>query len=192
MDALANPKGARSNRCSEEEAQQVLAGPPRWQAVLAEIAACLNTAGIDFHLTGGTAVALQGVPIPVKDVDIEMDAQGIYQFQQIFSSRAIQPVAYVEGQLYRSHFGRFDIDGVIVEVMADLEWHYEQGWKPVGTRYMNTVHVEGVPVQVTWLEEETLAYQRRGRLERAALCLTHCDPDRLRALITRQLPTDVI
>jgi hypothetical protein len=32
------------------------------------------------------------------------------------------------------------------------------------------------------LEEEALAYLRRGRLERAALCLPLCDSDRFRAL----------
>jgi thiamine kinase-like enzyme len=46
-----------------------------------------------------------------------------------------------------------------------------------------TVDLDGVPVRVPWLEEETLAYVRRGRLGRAAECLPHCDHDRLLALL---------
>ena len=40
-----------------------------------------------------------------------------------------------------------------------------------------------MPVRVSWLEEETLAYIRRGRLDRAALCLPRCDRGRLLALL---------
>jgi hypothetical protein len=42
------------------------------------------------------------------------------------------------------------------------------------------------------LEEETLAYIRRGRLDRASLCLPECSPNRLLALLRGQQPTQVI
>ena len=57
------------------------------------------------------------------------------------------------------------------------------GWVP--TEVINTkfIDLEGMPVRVSWLEEETLAYIRRGRLDRAALCLPRCDRGRLLALL---------
>jgi len=54
------------------------------------------------------------------------------------------------------------------------------------------VDLDGVAVRVSWLEEETLAYIRRGRLERAARCLLRCDPDRLLALLRGELATGVL
>jgi len=41
----------------------------------------------------------------------------------------------------------------------------------------------GVPVRTSWLEDEVLAYVRRGRLDRAALCLPRCNRERLLALL---------
>jgi hypothetical protein len=43
--------------------------------------------------------------------------------------------------------------------------------------------LDGLHIPVSWLEEETLAYIRQGRLERAALCLPHCDHGRLLSLL---------
>jgi hypothetical protein len=47
-------------------------------------------------------------------------------------------------------------------------------------------------VPVSWLEEEALAYIRRGRLERTAQCLPYCDQGRLLALLRSEVPTAVI
>jgi hypothetical protein len=85
--------------------------------------------------------------------------------------------------LYRSHFGRFDFDGVLVEVMACLERREGDGWAPAQTSHAEMVMLDGAPICVSWLEEEALAYIRCGRLERAALCLPHCDYSRLFALL---------
>ena len=80
-----------------------------------------------------------------------------------------------ESRSYRSHFGRFDFDGVQVEVMGRLERREGDGWVPTEVVNTESVDLEGMPVRVSWLEEETLAYIRRGRLDRAALCLPRCD-----------------
>lgn len=55
-----------------------------------------------------------------------------------------------------------------------------------------TVDLDGVPVCASWLEEEALAYVRRGRLGRAARCLPHCDHDRLLALLRGEQATGVL
>ncbi len=159
---------------------------PRWRAVLRHIACRLHEAGLAYQVVGGASVALQGVPIPVKDLDLETDAEDAYRFQALFASHALLPVALRESEVYRSHFGRFDFDGVIVEVMGDLHYREGEGWVPTSVTNQATIDLDGTPVCVSWLEEETLAYIRRGRLERAAECLLYCDPDRLRALLRKR------
>jgi hypothetical protein len=47
-------------------------------------------------------------------------------------------------------------------------------------------------VRVSWLEEETLAYIRRGRLDRVAQCLPHCDQGRLLALLRGEQAVGVL
>jgi SAM-dependent methyltransferase len=161
----------------------VVAHKPRWRPALAGIARALDEAGVRFIVSGGTTLALHGIPIAVRDIDLLTDREGAYRFQELFSAQAIQPVRYVESANYCSHFGRFDIDGVTVEVMAELEWREGARWLPISAGTKTQIEVEDVLAPVTWPEEEFLAYIRRGRLERAAQILPHLDRDRLMALL---------
>jgi sugar phosphate isomerase/epimerase len=158
-----------------------VARKPRWHAVLRQIARRLDEAGVAYKVVGGAAATLHGVPLPVRDLDIETNTEDAYRFQTLFTDQVVEPVALRESETYRSHFGRFDFDGVTVEVIGDLH-RWEAGrWVPTAATTETTVDLDGVPVRVSWLEEEVLAYIRRKRLDRAAQCLPHCDPDRLLA-----------
>ena len=170
----------------------VVAHKPRWRAVLRQIACRLDAERIPYTVAGGAALACHGLPVKVKDIDIEMDASGAYRFGELFASHVIDPVRWRESATYRSHFGRFEIGGVTVEVMAGLERREGDAWAPSQTHQADSVAVGGVPVRVSWLEEEALAYIRRGRLDRAALCLPHCDHGRLLALLRGTHPTQVL
>ncbi len=156
---------------------------PCWRAVLGWIARRLDEAGLAYKLVGGASAALHGLPIPVKDLDIETDAEGACRFQDLFPGQVVEPVALRQSQAYRSHLGRFDFDGVPVEVMGDLHRRQGDGWVPSMAQTEALLDLDGLPVRASRLEEETLAYVRRGRLERAAQCLPHCDPDLLLALL---------
>lgn len=160
-----------------------VAHKPLWRAVLCEICQRLHTAGIAYKVVGGAAVALHGVPAPVKDLDIETDAEGAYRSQTLFSDHVIEPVSLRESETYRSHLGRFDLDGVRFEIMGDLHRREEGRWVPTAAQTETRVNLDGIPVRTSWLEEETLAYIRRGRLERAAQCLANCDQRRLLTLL---------
>jgi hypothetical protein len=154
-----------------------------WRAVLRQIAQRLNEEGVSYKVVGGASATLHGVPLPVRDLDIETGTEGAYRFQALFAAHIVEPVALREDEVYRSHFGRFDFDGVPVEVIGDLHRREGERWVPTAAATETTVELDGVPVRVSWLEEEILAYIRRGRLERAAQCLSHCDQDRLLALL---------
>ncbi len=169
-----------------------LAVKPRWRAVLREIVTQLDAHSVAYKVVGGTSMALHGVPVAVSDIDLEMTPQDTYRFQALFEDSVIKPVEFCHDDVYRSHFGRFNFDGVWVEVMGDLHRREGEAWLPSMNQTETEVEFEGVRVRVPWLEEETLACIRRGRLERAALCLPHCDPGRLRALIRGEQPTGVI
>ena len=170
----------------------VVAHKPAWREVLKRIVRRLDEAGAPYTVAGGTSLALHGLPLRVKDLDIETDVAGAYRFAALFADHTIMPVALREGAIYRSHFGQFDIDGVRVEIMACLERREEDAWVPAQVSNTEVVAVDGMPVNVSWLEEETLAYIRRGRLDRAALCLPRCDRERLLALLRGTQPAFVL
>jgi hypothetical protein len=170
----------------------VVAVKPLWRAVLRQIASRLSKAGIAYKVVGGAAAALHGVPVPVKDLDIETDAEDAYRFHALFADHTVEPVALRESEIHRSHFGRFEFSGVMVEVMGDLHRREGGDWVPTAARTETTVDLDGEPVRVSWLEEETLAYIRRGRLDRAAQCLPYCDQNRLLALLRGQEAVGVL
>jgi len=155
---------------------------PRWRSALKRIVAALNDAGIAYAVVGGTALALRGLPVPVNDVDIEMAVEDAYRCQDLFAPHVVDPVAFRESEQVRSHIGRFAFDGLRVEIMADLHWRKGDRWVPSFLTTRATVDLDNTPVSVLELEEEALAYLRRGRLERLVLCLPYCDPERFHAL----------
>jgi S-adenosylmethionine-dependent methyltransferase len=165
---------------------------PRWRAVLRRLARTLEEEGIGYKVVGGAAAALRGVDVIVEDIDIEMSAEDTYRFGKLFAGHTVLPVAYRESETYRSHFGRFDLDEVLVEVMGDLQRREGSSWVASATRTETIADLEDLAVRTSWLEEETLAYIRRGRLDRAAECLPHCNRSRLLALIRGEEYTDVL
>jgi ubiquinone/menaquinone biosynthesis C-methylase UbiE len=169
-----------------------IAVKPRWRAVLRQIAARLQSAGIPFRVVGGTAAALHGVPVPVQDIDLEMSAADVYRFHDIYAAHTIEPPALQESDAYRSHFGRYELDGVQIEVMGDLHRREGTRWVPSFATTQTTLDIEGTPCSVSCLEEETLAYIRRGRLDRASRCLSHCDHNRLTQLLRAEIHTQVL
>ena len=165
---------------------------PAWRAVLRQLAHTLEKEAVEYKVVGGAAAALHGVTVPVKDIDLETGAEGAYRFGELYAAQAVLPVSLREGKDYRSHFGRFRFGEVMVEVMGDLERRTADGWAPSATCTEATTEVEGIAVRTSWLEEETVAYIRRDRLERAAQCLPLCNRERLLALIRGKQLTNVI
>ena len=169
-----------------------VAHKPRWRRVLADLARQLDAAGVRFVVSGGAALALHGIPRAVRDLDILTDVAGAYRVQELLAEHTTQPMRYQESVNYRSHFGRYEIDGVPVDVMADLEWREDERWLPITAETEMMVTVEGVSVRVPWAEEEWLANIRRGRLERAAQILPYLDRGRLLALLRAEVKAGMI
>jgi ubiquinone/menaquinone biosynthesis C-methylase UbiE len=170
----------------------VVATKPAWRDVLTEIAIQLQKAELDFNVAGGASVALQGVRIPVKDLDLEMSGEAALWFHQLYKDTVVEPVAYKEDVHYRSHFGKFDIRGVCVEVSGDIQRRERGVWKPTRALTRKIIQLNDVSIPVSWLEEEFLAYVRRGRIERAAQCLLKCDQEKLLALLQGRHPVGVL
>lgn len=160
---------------------------PRWRAVLRQVATRLAAHGVDYVVVGGAALALRGLPLSVRDLDLELPVEAIYDVAAWFEEAVVLPVAWRETETVRSHFGRLRIDEVEIDLIAGLERRNDDRWSPSFTTTRDTVTLEGVEIRTVELEEEVLAYLRRGRLDRAALALPHCDPKRLRVLLSQAL-----
>lgn len=170
----------------------VVAEKPNWRYVLPKISKKMNKVNLNYTIVGGASLALHGLKIPVKDIDIETDKDGAYYFEELFSKYVIRKVSLKSSDVYRSHFGEFSIDGTKVEVIGDLHRLEGGTWQPTWSQTRDTILLDDIPVNISWLEEETLAYLRRGKIDRVCMALNHCDHAILLNLLRRKTATNVL
>ena len=134
--------------------------------------------GLLWVLTGSVGLALQGMPLEPRDVDLQTDEAGAYEIQRRLAAYVTRPVTFVTRERTRSHWGGFVIDGIEVEVMGDVQQRALDGeWDPAPDlpRLARWVEVDGLQVRVLPLAYEADAYRRMGRLEKAALIQAYAD-----------------
>jgi hypothetical protein len=140
--------------------------------VLVKICGRLRDGPVEWAVTGSLGVVLQGVELPVHDIDLQTDEQGAYAIERCFAECSIRPVSYVASERIRSHLGALEISGIKVEIMGAIQKRLDDGsWEaPVQVGpYRRWVEVQGIRVPVLSLEYEVEAYRKMGRIERAEI-----------------------
>ena len=120
-------------------------------------------------VTGSLGQALQGLSVRPHDIDLQTDRKGAYDIEEALTDFLIREVTFSAADRIRSYLGAFRVEGIIVEVMGDVEKRTADGsWESVDL----TKHLVWVPafersIPVVSLEYEQYAYARLGRAERA-------------------------
>jgi hypothetical protein len=122
-------------------------------------------------LTGSASLRLQGVDVPVHDLDIECPAQDIRNIEKVLSAYVTTPVHVWESALIRSLDGKAQIGGVEIELISELEVLKENGrWnRLVAFGQKIWMDWQGLQLPVFPLQVEADAYKRMGRDEKALL-----------------------
>lgn len=124
---------------------------------------------ITWKLTGSSNLALQGVSVDAKDVDIFVKNNEIDKVQKLLDEYTIDSIKYSQTEKFRSFFGRFSIENCLVEVMCNLEIFKDGTW-------LKSSPFEDLPVFIKLddsdipcitLKMEYEGCMRLGRLEKA-------------------------
>lgn len=121
-------------------------------------------------ITGSLGLALQGVDFPINDIDLQSTKQGVHEIQARLERYLIEPVTLKESQNIRSFFGRCEIEGVVVELMGDIEKKQIDGlWEdpPDLISLIRTIEHKDLILPILDLEYEAQAYELLGRLEKS-------------------------
>ena len=143
---------------------------PRYLNILREIYIRLVDRPICWVVTGSLGMALQGMEIEIHDIDIQTDKQGAYEFESLFAEYVVEPVRYLASERIRSYLGTFEIDGIKVEIMGDIQkMSPGQEWEPPVKveQYRQWIRYNDMRVPVLSLEYEYQAYLKLGRTEKA-------------------------
>ena len=131
----------------------------------------LQNSSADWAVTGSLGMALQGMDLPVHDIDIQTDKPGAYELEQRLANYVVEPVTYTESERMRSHLGKLEIDGVQIEIIGSVQKLLPDGtWEPPvqASAHKIWVDLDGLAIPVLSLEYEYEAYSLMGRVEKAA------------------------
>lgn len=140
--------------------------------VLRQICELMQGIQFDWAVTGSLGMVLQGMDLPVHDIDIQTDEDGAYEIERRLSEFVVKPVLFKGSDRMRSRLGKLAIEGIQVEVMGAIQKRLQDGsWEPPVqvADYRRWVEIKGLKVPVLSLEYEAEAYHLMGREDKAAL-----------------------
>lgn len=143
---------------------------PVFQDTILQIYDRLAETSVLWVVTGSLGMALQGMPVTVHDIDLQTDAAGAYKIAHIFAGHITRPVTLTSTEIIRSHFGAFQLNGIQVEIMGDLEKRLGNGrWEPPPNlhKHRRFVDRKNRRIPVLDLAFEWDAYKKMGRLDKA-------------------------
>jgi len=123
---------------------------------------------VTWVLVGSTALAIHGVDVPVNDIDILTTIESADKIQEILKDYMLEPMHYRENSQFKSYYGLFEINGIKIEIIADLEKIYNGKWVKKENFGMRTVKMyDGIIVSLLDLREEYDAYKNMEKTEKA-------------------------
>ncbi|MFA5992697.1 MAG: hypothetical protein WC796_03255 [Candidatus Pacearchaeota archaeon] len=121
---------------------------------------------IKWRIGGGTNLILWGINVPSNDVDIITTKTGAYDIERLLKKYVVKPVEFSETDKFSSHFGKFKIKGIEVEVMGDLKVKVSGKWRKSSLRATNVSHLiksKKLIFPLNDLKQHMNAYQRINR-----------------------------
>lgn len=131
--------------------------------VLKIITQKLKNQKIKWVLIGSTSLALQGVKVKQKDIDILTNKKDVFKINKLLKHYEIHPVKFGSFEIFESYFGEFKIENIKVEVIADLKVKLGNKWTSKRLPSQKTLEIDGMKITVLPLSEELKAYERLGR-----------------------------
>ena len=100
-----------------------------------------------YAIRGTAGLKLQGFDMAADDIDILCDKETAISCNEVFKEYLLQEVKYRESDQYKSYFGKFVVDSVLVEVCG--EWQIRVEEPQTRTSSVRSKH-EGKRVKENW------------------------------------------
>lgn len=121
---------------------------------------------IRWRVGGSTSLILQGMAIKTNDIDIITNKSGAYKINKLLKDYEINPVKFSRTDKFASHYGKFLIKGVEVEIIGDLQVNVNGHWikKPLQiSKCYSKVKGKKLIMPVFNLKLQLQSYERMGR-----------------------------
>ena len=113
-------------------------------------------------------MALQNVDVSPRDIDILTDRRGAFQIGELLKDYEIRKVGLTRSEKLCSYLGKFQIEGLEVEVIGDIQAKTSEGeWtKQFRPKRKITLNLKNMKIPASPLEVELKAYKILERTER--------------------------
>ena len=119
---------------------------------------------LNWVIGGSCSLAFNGLDVKPKDIDLITDKPGAYIFGEVLSKHLIKPVDFREGERFSSHFGRFLVKNMKVEVSGNLKIRNDKGeWTNHFLDHYREITFRGVKIKVLSIEKAFISYLILGR-----------------------------
>jgi hypothetical protein len=145
--------------------------PAKFLPAIRTIHAALLESQVDWAVTGSLGMVLQGMDLPINDIDIQTDEDGAYEVERRLAQYVVVPVLYKASERMRSRLGKLNVEGIQVEIIGGIQKRSQDGeWElPVQVaQHRLWVEADGLSIPVLSLEYEYEAYRIMGRDDKAA------------------------
>ncbi|HEX6034145.1 MAG TPA: hypothetical protein VFY83_06900 [Anaerolineales bacterium] len=123
-------------------------------------------------LTGSAGLRLQGVALPVHDLDLQTDGKTIFLLEKQLAQFMKTAVHIWKSEHTLSYHGQAEISGLPVEILGDIRHRRpDDTWEaPLDLKQLRVwVDWHNLQIPVLSLNHEALAYEKMGRMEKAEL-----------------------
>lgn len=132
----------------------------------------LDATNIIWVIGGSLALALEGLSIKPRDIDLFTDKEGAYKIEELFAEFLVRNVTFSTKDNIRSHYGALNIYGIEVEIIGYIEfkddkdtWHGGKNLEEV-TRFFE---LEGIKIPLMRIESQLRGYTNIGRTDKIEL-----------------------
>ncbi len=149
--------------CAERMVHQAArVEPVPWRAALEAVLARVEPDG--WWLAGSTALAVRGVPVSPRDIDLISDADGCARLADALADDLVEPL--VDGGWLGERWFRAFVGGARVECVGGVHASHDHpvpsDFGPMAASRLATVHWRGWTLRVPPLEMQLASRQRRG------------------------------
>jgi hypothetical protein len=141
-----------------------------WESALLKFITLAETE-IDWWLVGSTALAVRGIRVEPKDVDVVVAEEDFFRTNELFDRFIVEPPQETEEFIAR-FFTRAFMDARVEWVAGVYDWvdsGQPSDFGPVAQRESESIQWKGAMVHVPPLQMQLSATLRRGLEDRAAL-----------------------
>jgi len=143
--------------------------PAPWEAALDDVLRRTDGSGVDWWLGGSAALAVQGVAVQPRDIDLVADAAGALRLGELLEDALVEPVAPVVDWVCE-WFGRAFV-GARVEWVGGVRARADKpelgDFGAAAQRSLETVVWRGHRLRVAPLALQLAVTERRGLAKRA-------------------------